>query len=333
MEDVLQPPGGDGADGAGGGELMPMSGVLSIDGHQYSCNPALKGAPSRARGAALHTIFSKKELRARVQEGPVRTVAPPSPPNRRHTRTAACPRFYSNASCVAPPFRIPPGCVFARVALAVQRGVFARPPPPQGAPHPRKARRIPPLPHLRPPRAIASNTPRPNAPSCPRARDFWPPNRVLARSAPIRRRIGFVDSPTWAFAGEERPFSGEGAHSACQNSVSWPEIACFPARRAGGVRRSRRGGRLRSPRGRAEEPRGARGGHAGGAAGRGGHAADARGGTEKPTSSPSRPKSLGDTSSLLRFRPHDCYTPVPSFPTRVSCSDDIMDASSGSSRT
>ncbi len=74
-------------------------------------------------------------------------------------------------------------------------------------------------------------------------------------SAPIRRRIGFVETADLGFRRGGAPSSGEGARSACQNSVWWPENACFPARRAGGVRRSRRGGRLRSPRGRAEEPR------------------------------------------------------------------------------
>ena len=243
-----------------------------------------------------------------MQEGPVRAVASPSPPTAAALARLRALAFTPTPLALPRPF----ASAWLRLRTGRSRGAarrVARPPPPQGAPHPRKARRIPPLPHLRPPRAIASNTPRPNAPSCPRARDFWPPNRVLARIGPdptahrlcrFRRpglspgrsalfgRRGAFGVPELGFVARNRMFSRtEGGRRPAQ-----PErrAAAQPARAGGGAA-------------------GARGGHAGGAAGRGGHAADARGGTEKPTSSPSRPKSLGDTSSLLRFRPHDCYTP------------------------
>ena len=136
----------------------------------------------------------------------------------------------------------PYGCVFARVALAVQRGV-SRPAvaSPQGVSHPlsRKAAASPqgtshpPLPHLRLPRAIASNMPHPNAPSCSRARGFWPqvcrfhtphvPPFMFARSRFLAAKpssgtdrprsdgaSALPKPPTWAFAGEERPLRAKG---------------------------------------------------------------------------------------------------------------------------
>ena len=211
-----------------------------------------------------------------MQEDPARTRTAPVP-NRRCTRTAACPRFHSNASCVAPPFRIrivaPSHGSLSRCSKACRT--------PQS--HPRKARRIParrvapppassPTPrdrlqHAAPqrpfmfacPRFLATGSPLPHAARFPlhvralaisgQQSEFW------HESAPFRRRIGPADSADLGFRRGGAPSSGEGARSACQNSVSWPENACFPARRAGGVRRSRRGGRLRSPRGRVEEAR------------------------------------------------------------------------------
>ena len=290
---------------------------LSIDGHQYSRNPAPKGAPSRARGAALHTIFSKKELRARVQEGPVRAVAlPPSP-------TAAALAQLRARAFTPMPLALPRpfASAWLRPRTGRSHGAARRVAPrssiPARLPHPRKACRAPspassPTPrdrlqHAAPqhpfmfacPRFLATGSPLPHAARFPlhvralaisgQQSEFW------HESAPFRRRIGPADSADLGFRRGGAPSSGEGARSACQNSVSWPENACFPARRAGGVRRSRRGRRLRSPRGRVEEARAPAA-----ARGRRGPAVDARGGTEKPMSSPSRPKSLGDTSSLLQ---------------------------------
>lgn len=219
-------------------------------------------------------------------------------------------------------------------------------PPPQGAPHPRKAcrapsparlprprkaRRIPPLPHLRPPRAIASNTPHPNAPSCPRARGFRP--RVCRFRAPrvslsMSARSRFLASnpssgtdrprsdgasalskpPTWAFAGEERPLRAKGRVRRARTRFGGQKTHVSPhgGRAASGAAgeeggcAAREGGRR--SRGRPRRARGRRG-----RAGRACRGRERR--DRKPTSSPSRPKSLGDTSSLLRFRPHDCYTP------------------------
>ena len=222
-----------------------------------------------------------------MQEGPVRAVAlPPSP------TAAALARLRTRAFAPIPlALPRPFASVWLRLRAGRSRGAARRVAPRSRIP----ARRVaPPLPqgcrvparHVASPSPASSPTPRdrlqhaaPQRPfmfACPRflatglplPHAARPPPlhvRALAISgrqtefwhgpAPIRRRIGFAETADLGFRRGGAPSSGEGARPACQSSVSWPEIASFPARRAGGVRRARRGGRLRSPREQVEEGR------------------------------------------------------------------------------
>ena len=222
-----------------------------------------------------------------MQEGPVRAVASPSPPTAAALARLRALAFTPTPLALPRPF----ASAWLRLRTGRSRGAarrVARPPPPQGAPHPRKARRIPPLPHLRPPRAIASNTPRPNAPSCPRARGFRP--RVCRFRAPrvslsMSARSRFLASnpssgtdrprsdgasalsipPTWAFAGEERPFRAKGRIRRARTRFRGQKSHVFPhgGRAASGAAgeeggcAAREGGRR--SRGRPRRARGRRG--------------------------------------------------------------------------
>ena len=234
-----------------------------------------------------------------MQEDPARTRTAPVP-NRRCTRTAACPRFHSNASCVAPPFRIrivaPSHGSLSRCSKACRT--------PQS--HPRKARRIParrvapppassPTPrdrlqHAAPqrpfmfacPRFLATGSPLPHAARFPlhvralaisgQQSEFW------HESAPFRRRIGPADSADLGFRRGGAPSSGEGARPRASSTRKRMFSRTEGGRRPAQPERRTAAQPARAGGGGA----GARGGHAGGAAGRGGHAADARGGTENP---------------------------------------------------
>ena len=221
----------------------------------------------------------------------------PAPPRRVHRILARR---------VAPP--LPQGCrVPARHVASLLSRIFAHParsPPTRRTPTPLHVRALAVSGH-----GFAASARRASPSPCPRARDFWPAIRVLARIGP--------DPTAHRLCRNRRPglSPGRSALFGRRGAFGVPELGLVARNRM--FPRTEGGRRPAQPERRAAaQPAragggaaGARGGHAGGAAGRGGHAADARGGTEKPTSSPSRPKSLGDTSSLLRFRPHDCYTP------------------------
>ena len=177
-----------------------------------------------------------------------------------------------------------------------------RTPSPARLPRPRKARRIPlsrifayparspptcrtPTPlHVRVPAVsghrFAASTRRTSPPSCSRARDFWPPNRVLARTGP--------DPTAHRLCRNRRPglSPGRSALFGRRGASGVPELG-FVARnrefpRTEDGRRKARPERRAAPKpARASgEAAGARGGHAGGAAGLGGPAAGARGGRE-----------------------------------------------------
>ena len=200
-----------------------------------------------------------------MQEGPVRTVAPPSPPNRRHTRTAACPRFYSNASCVAPPFRIRmvasshgslSRCSEACRAPAAPAGCAASP---QGTSHPSSPASSPTprdrLQHAAPQRPFMSARSRFLATKPSSGTDRPRSDGASALSLP----------PTWAFAGEERPFRAKGRIRRARTRFRGQKSHVFPhgGRAASGAAgeeggcAAREGGRR--SRGRPRRARGRRG--------------------------------------------------------------------------
>lgn len=222
-----------------------------------------------------------------MQEGPVRAVAlPPSP------TAAALARLRTRAFAPIPlALPRPFASVWLRLRAGRSRGAARRVAPRSRIP----ARRVaPPLPHLRLPRATASNMPHPNTPSCSRARGFWPRVRRFRTphvSLSMFARSRFLASnpssgtdrprsdgasalpilPTWAFAGEERPLRAKGRVRRARTRFRGQKTHVFPhggraasgaageedgcAAREGGWRRRGRPRRARGRRGRAARPR------------------------------------------------------------------------------
>ena len=221
-----------------------------------------------------------------------------------------------------------------------------RTPSPARLPRPRKARRIPlsrifayparspptcrtPTPlHVRVPAVsghrFAASTRRTSPPSCSRARDFWPPNRVLARTGPdptahrlCRNRRPGLSPGRSALFGRRGAF-GVPERGLVARNREFPRTEGGCAAREGGRRRGERG----CPRGRhaggagtrggggGGSGEGARGGHAGGAAGLRGPAAGARGSRE------ARGGAIHPSHEAVSFG----HTALPSLPAkRRSC--------------